>query len=89
MNSQKLPTAKEMIPVLVEVLKQANHECNTRELEQMVSDRLALSSSQLLAQHDRSRTEFQYRLGWTRTYAKRQGQITSTRRGIWKHSSVA
>lgn len=89
MNSEKLPTATQMIPVLVEVLKQANHECSTRELEQMVGDRLALSTSQLCAQHDRSRTEFQYRLGWARTYAKREGQITSPRRGIWKHSLVA
>jgi len=89
LNSEKIPTATEMVPVLVEVLRQANHECSTRELEQMVSDRLALSKSQLSAQHDRSRTEFQYRLGWARTYAKREGKITSPRRGSWKHSSIA
>ena len=89
MNSEMLPTSTQMVPVLVEVLKQANRECTTRELENMVSDRLALSTSQLLAQHDRSRTEFQYRLAWARTYAKKEGQITSLRRGIWKHSSIA
>lgn len=89
MNTERLPTAIEMMPVLVEVLKLANRICDIRELEEMVGDRLALSRSQLSMQHDRSRTEFQYRLGWARTYAKRKEQINSPRRGYWKHNSVA
>ncbi|NDG65131.1 MAG: hypothetical protein EBY29_16970 [Planctomycetes bacterium] len=33
--------------------------------------------------HDRSRTEFQYRLAWSRSYAKKDGLLVSNRRNHW------
>lgn len=85
--TRKLPTAVEMVPVLVEVLKMLGRECEVRELERMVSSKLLLTSEQLAVPHDRSRSEFQYRLGWARTYAKRDNKIVSPRRNTFKYVS--
>jgi len=84
----KLPTAVEMVPVLVEVLKSLGRECELRELETIVGAKLSLTSDQLAIPHDRSRTEFQYRLAWARTYAKRDNKIISPRRSVFMHVAV-
>ena len=84
----KLPTAVEMVPVLVGVLEVLGRECELRELERLVISKLSLSAEQIAPPHDRSRTEFQYRLGWARTYAKRDNKIVSPRRNIYKHVSI-
>ena len=81
----KLPTAVEMVPVLVEALEALGRECELRELETIVGAKLSLTSEQLAVPHDRSRTEFQYRLGWARTYAKRDKKIISPRRNVFMH----
>lgn len=83
-----LPTAVEMVPVLVEVLQALGRECELRELETIVGAKLSLTSEQLAVPHDRSRTEFQYRLGWARTYAKRDKKIISPRRNIFMYVEV-
>jgi len=83
-----LPTAVEMVPVLVEVLEALGRECELRELETKVGAKLSLTSGQLAVPHDRSRTEFQYRLGWARTYAKRDKKIISPRRNVFMHVAV-
>jgi len=83
-----LPTAVEMVPVLVEVLEALGRECELRELETKVGAKLSLTSEQLAVPHDRSRTEFQYRLGWARTYAKRDKKIISPRRNVFMHVAV-
>lgn len=87
--SLNLPTAVEMVPVLVEVLESLGRECELRELEVMVGAKLSLTSEQLAIPHDRSRTEFQYRLGWARTYAKRDKKIISPRRSVFIHAAVS
>jgi restriction system protein len=81
--SHKIPTAKEMVPVLVAVLDRNREPMSVRDLEQKVSDELGLTSEDLAVPHDKSRTEFQYRLAWTRTYAKKSGLVSSSRRNSW------
>lgn len=80
---ETLPTAKEMIPLLVQALEQNGGRATVRQLEELVAKLLRLSPQQLAIGHDKSRSEFQYRLGWTRTYAKKQGLALSIARNQW------
>lgn len=82
----QLPSAREMIPALVAVLM--NHEgvLSVREIERQVALKLGLQESQLQIAHDKSRTEFQYRLAWTRSYAKKEGLAFSPSRNCWTSS---
>ena len=88
-NSTKLPSAKEMIAPLIQVLSSSNREFGIKEIEESVSMLLNLSSEQLSIPHDKSRTEYQYRLAWTRSYAKKQGLAISPRKKIWVLPSSA
>lgn len=78
-----LPTAREMIPVLLLVLADLGGSATVRDIESAVAGKLALTTEQLSITHDKSRSEFQYRLAWTRSYAKKDGQVVSTKRNHW------
>jgi restriction system protein len=85
MDSKKnLPTARQMIPALTEALVSLGGQASVRDLEQAVATQLGLTSEQLSITHDKSRTEFQYRLAWTRSYAKKQGLVNSPVRNMWE-----
>lgn len=75
-----LPTARQMVPVLLDALKKAGGDATVRELEELVARELGLTSDQISIRHDKSRSEFQYRFAWTRTYAKRDGLIILEKR---------
>lgn len=84
MKENRLPTARAMIPDLVSALRDLGGTANVRELELAVSQRLGLTEMQQRIAHDKSRSEFQYRLAWSRSYAKKEGLITTiSRKGIW------
>lgn len=88
MNDNKaLPTAKQMIPNLLGALRSCGGAATVRELEMTVARDLQLSPDQLAIPHDKSRTEFQYRLAWSRSYAKKDGLVTSARRNHWELAS--
>lgn len=78
-----LPTAREMVPVLLRVLVELGGSATVRDIESAVAAELALTAEQLSITHDKSRSEFQYRLAWTRSYAKKDGQVVSTKRNHW------
>ena len=83
MTGPALPTAREMIPVLLVVLRELGGSGTVRDIESAVAGKLALTAEQLGITHDKSRSEFQYRLGWTRSYAKKEGRVVSTKRNLW------
>lgn len=83
MTSSNLPTAKGMTRSLLAVLAELGGSASVREIEAAVAKNLDLTVAQLSVPHDRSRTEFQYRLAWTRSYAKKAGLLTSPRRNFW------
>jgi restriction system protein len=83
-TKEDLPTAKQMLPTLLQCLTDLGREGTVREIEGLVAQKLNLSADQLAVPHDKSRTEFQYRLAWTRTYAKRDGLATSRMRNRWE-----
>jgi restriction system protein len=78
-----LPTAREMIPTLLHVLERLDREADVPELEELVARELGLTTDQLAHRHDVSRSEFQYRFAWTRSYAKKQGAVVSPKRNRW------
>jgi restriction system protein len=86
-NSNGLPSAKDMISTLVDVLKTSPSELGVRQIEDAVSKVLNLSQEQLSLPHDQSRSEFQYRLAWSRSYAKKQGLVISPRKKFWAISN--
>lgn len=83
MGSKALPTAREMMSALLDVLAEAAGPLSVREIEQAIVAKLAFSEDQINIPHDKSRTEFQYRLAWTRSYAKKAGLVSSPRRNVW------
>lgn len=87
MTSHNLPTAREMIPELLNVLREMGGSATVREIEAAVAKNLGLTPEQLGSPHDKSRSEFQYRLGWTRSYAKKAGLLTSSQRNHWSLSN--
>jgi len=72
-----------MVTSLVDALRELGGTASVADIEQTVARRLNLSPEQLGLPHDKSRSEFQYRLGWTRTYAKKDGLVVSSRRNHW------
>ena len=86
-NKTKLPTARQMIPALTEALESLGGQASVRDLEDAVARRLGLTPDVLSITHDKSRTEFQYRFAWTRSYAKKEGLVTSPARNTWTLSS--
>jgi restriction system protein len=72
-----------MTESLLAVLAELGGSASVREIEDAVAKNLNLSEVQLSLPHDKSRTEFQYRLAWTRSYAKKAGLLISPRRNFW------
>ena len=72
-----------MIPALTEALESLGGQASVRDLEKAVAQRLGLTPEELAVTHDKSRTEFQYRFAWSRSYAKKQGLVTSPARNTW------
>ncbi len=83
-QSKDLPTARQMIPHFLASLRKIGREATVREVEEAVAMELGLTAGQLAIPHDDSRTEFQYRLAWSRSYAKKEGLAISHRRNRWE-----
>jgi restriction system protein len=83
MTGPVLPTAREMVPALLVALSELGGSGIVRNIESVVASKLLLTEEQLAIPHDKSRTEFQYRLAWSRSYAKKDGLVLSTKRNHW------
>jgi len=81
-----LPSSRQLVVTVVQALREFGREAHVREIEDQVANMLNLTFEQLAEPHDKSRSEFQYRLGWARTYAKRDGLIISVARNRWRAS---
>lgn len=70
-------------PTLKAILK-AGGSATIEEIEEIVSQDMKISEYLLSIPHGKStRTEFQYRLAWVRTYLKKYGAIDNSERGVW------
>lgn len=65
-------------------LRERGGSASIEEIEDDVSRILKLSDAVLAAPHTKgTRTEFQYRLAWVRTYLKKVGAVENSERAIW------
>lgn len=70
-------------PTIVAV-RERGGSASIEEIEDAVSRILNLSDDVLAAPHTKgSRTEFQYRLAWVRTYLKKVGALNNSERAVW------
>ncbi len=79
-----IPTFDAMIPPTLQALKDLGGSGTTDEIYEQVIQILKLPDSVLEISHgDRSQTEVEYRLAWSRTYLKKHGLIENSSRGVW------
>lgn len=68
----------------LQVIRERGGSASIEEIEDGVARALSLSEQALAAPHTQgSRTEFQYRLAWVRTYLKKDGVLQNSARAVW------
>ena len=91
MSSSKIPTYDSMMNPLLEALRSLGGSGTIEEIDGKVAEIMNLSDEQLEVLQDPdkgSRTKFEYRLAWTRTYLKNYGLLENSSRGVWALTSV-
>ncbi len=91
MPQLKIPTYDSMMNPLLEALRSLGGSGTIEEIDGKVAEIMNLSDEQLeiLQDPDKgSRTKFEYRLAWTRTYLKNYGLLENSTRGVWALTSV-
>lgn len=86
MSTLKAPTYDRMMNPLLEAMKKLGGSGTIEEIANIVAEVMQLSDDQLEILHDPDkggRSEFEYRLAWTRTYLKKFGLLENSSRGIW------
>lgn len=83
----KLPTIEELLNPVLKALHELGGSGSIEEINQKVIDNLGLSEELLEILHNserkHGRTEFEYRMAWSRSYLKYYGVIENSTRGIW------
>lgn len=70
-------------------IREKGGSASIEEIEDGVSRLMNLAEEVLAAPHTQgSRTEFQYRLAWVRTYLKKIGAINNSARAVWSLTDV-
>jgi restriction system protein len=86
MSEKKLPRFDAFFTPLLNALKMLGGSGTIEEINSKVAQLVGLSDNQLEIMHDSNRggrTEFEYRLAWTRTYLRIFGLIENSSRGVW------
>ena len=78
-----LPSVKELIPAIVEVINRNGGRSHFKEIEKGVAELLQILPVDLETIRSGKRTEFAYRLSWARTAASAAGLIKKEERGYW------
>ena len=84
--SVNIPTYDSMINPLLLGLNNLGGSGTIDEITTRVSEIMTLSDEQIETMHNPEkggRTEFEYRLAWTRTYLKKFGLLENSERGVW------
>lgn len=86
MTDKKLPRFDAFFNPLLGALKLLGSSGTVEEINSKVAQLVGLTDDQLEIMHDPARggrTEFEYRLAWTRTYLRVFGLIENSSRGVW------
>jgi restriction system protein len=91
MNQQQIvPTYDALILPILHALKNLGGSGTIEEINSEVLRLLNLSDEVLNVLHgNTSKSEVEYRAGWTRTYLKKYGLIENSARGVWVLTSTA
>jgi restriction endonuclease Mrr len=79
-----LPTSLQLADSLLKVLARNPEGLTVREIDAAVMQDLGISSELASQIRSGNRTEFQYRMAWCRTKAKKATLIERTGPGTWK-----
>lgn len=86
MTKANIPTYDALMNPLVQALKKLGGSATIEELTDKVAEIAELTDEQMEVLHNPTeggRTEFEYRLAWSRTWLKRYGLLENSSRGIW------
>lgn len=87
MSEVKVPTYDTFMNPLLQALRELGGSGTIDEIVSKTAEVAGLSDEQLDIPHKPekggSRTEFEYRLAWTRTYLKKYGLLENSERGVW------
>ena len=78
-----VPAYDEMFNALLQALRELGGSGSISEIEEVAAKNLNLSEKDLNIIHKGNRTQFSYRLAWTRNYLKRYGLLENSSRGVW------
>ncbi|MCL2094983.1 restriction endonuclease [Candidatus Saccharibacteria bacterium] len=78
-----VPKFDEMYVGLVTALKNLGGSGTNEEIEDETAKVLGLSDEDVAAIHKGNRTQFSYRLAWTKNYLKNYGLLENSSRGVW------
>lgn len=79
-----LPKYAEYVFPTLKAVKGRGGSATIEEIEDGVAELLKLSNVALSIPHgETGQTEFQYKLGWVRTYLKKYGALDNSERGVW------
>ncbi len=77
------PTYDDLIEPLFIAMHGLGGSASIDEQEEKVAEIMELTDEQLSEIHRDNKTKFSYRLAWARTYLKRFGVLTNSKRGVW------
>jgi len=83
----QIPSSKSLVSYVIDAIKANGGVATSSEIDYSVLKSLNLPSEIVNMPHSGSRetrTELKYRLAWARTYAKKDGLISSEGKKIWK-----
>lgn len=86
--SLKFPSNEKLNSALLQGLKELGGKGSVSEIDAKVAEILALPSELTSTLRAGNRTEFQYRMAWVRTRAKKKGDIDRVATKIWTLKSV-
>lgn len=84
MNSNGLPGYPAYVMPTIQAIKGKGGSATIEEIEDGVAEIMRLPDDLLAIPHGKtSRTEFQYKLAWVRTYLKKVGAAENSERAVW------
>ena len=84
-----VPSYKDLMNPTLHAIRKAGGSASIGEIAELVIQEQDLSESVTSELHrDGPQTKLEHRLGWARTYLKRQGLIANSARGVWTLTSL-
>ncbi len=77
-----LPKTRELYNLILQILLTHGGSLPVKELESLIADSLHLTNAERLEMHSATKTKLSYKVAWARYYLKKQGLLSSQKRGV-------